>query len=42
MNGEMGLIALEMEGQPSEINLAVSWLQEQGVKVEPIEKNVIE
>jgi ABC-type methionine transport system ATPase subunit len=42
VSNEMGLIALEMEGQLSEINLAVSWLQEQGVKVEPIEKNVIE
>jgi hypothetical protein len=42
VSNEMGLIALEMEGHLSEINLAVSWLQEQGVKVEPIEKNVIE
>ena len=41
-SNEMGLLALEMEGQLSEIDLAVSWLQEQGVKVEPIEKNVIE
>jgi ABC-type methionine transport system ATPase subunit len=39
---EMGLVALEMEGSQHEIDRAVAWLREQGITVEPIEKNVIE
>lgn len=39
---EMGLVALEIDGQRSEIDKAMRWLREQGVIVEPIEKNVIE
>ena len=38
----MGLVALELEGAQEEIDKAVAWFREQGVKVEPIEKNVIE
>ena len=34
--------ALELEGAPAEVEQAVAWLREQGVQVEPIEKNVIE
>lgn len=39
---DMGLLALEIEGAQEEIDQSVSWLREQGVTVEPIEKNVIE
>jgi len=39
---EIGIIALELDGSPEEIDGAVTWLREQGVTVEPIEKNVIE
>lgn len=39
---EMGLIALEVEGQLDVIDQAIAWLREQGITVEPIEKNVIE
>jgi len=39
---EIGIIALELDGSPEEIDGAVAWLREQGVTVEPIEKNVIE
>ena len=39
---EMGLIALEVEGRLDAIDQAVAWLREQGITVEPIEKNVIE
>jgi L-aspartate semialdehyde sulfurtransferase ferredoxin len=39
---EIGIIALELDGQPDVIEAAVTWLREQGVTVEPIEKNVIE
>jgi ABC-type methionine transport system ATPase subunit len=39
---EVGIIALELDGTPAEIDRAVAWFREQGVFVEPIEKNVIE
>jgi L-aspartate semialdehyde sulfurtransferase ferredoxin len=39
---EIGLVCLELEGQRSEIKIAVKWLEKQGVKVEPVEINVIE
>ena len=42
VSGEMGLLALELEGPPEALDRAILWLREQGVKVEPIEKNVIE
>ena len=38
----MGLVALELDGSQEEVDKAVAWLREQGVQVEPIEKNVIE
>jgi L-aspartate semialdehyde sulfurtransferase ferredoxin len=42
VSDEMGLLAMEIEGAQSEIDNAIAWLREQGVTVEPIEKNVIE
>ena len=42
VSDEMGLLAMEIEGAQSEIDSAIAWLREQGVTVEPIEKNVIE
>ena len=39
---ELGIIALELDGRPEEIEAAVEWFRAQGVTVEPIEKNVIE
>jgi len=39
---EIGIIALELDGTPDQIEAAVDWFREQGVTVEPIEKNVIE
>ena len=41
-NEEIGIIALELYGDGDVIEAAVAWLREQGVTVEPIEKNVIE
>jgi ABC-type methionine transport system ATPase subunit len=38
----MGLVALELDGLQEEVDRAVAWLRDQGVQVEPIEKNVIE
>jgi len=42
VSDEMGLLALEVEGSPEELDRAVAWLRAQGITVEPIEKNVIE
>ena len=39
---EIGIIALELYGSLEDIEAAVAWFREQGVTVEPIEKNVIE
>lgn len=42
VSDKIGLVALELEGEPSEIDKAVSFLVEKGVKVEPIELDIIE
>ena len=42
VTAEMGLIALEIDGERAEVDRAIDWLREKGVIVEPIEKNVIE
>jgi len=42
VSDHIGIVALELEGEQAEIDKAVRWIAEQRVKVEPIEKNVIE
>lgn len=42
VSDHIGIVGLELDGDPAEIQSAVAWIAEQGVKVEPIEKNVIE
>jgi len=42
VSDHIGIVGLELDGDPAEIDAAVKWIAEQGVKVEPIEKNVIE
>jgi hypothetical protein len=42
VSGKMGLVALEVEGTKQELERGIAWLREQGITVEPIEKNVIE
>ena len=42
ISDKIGIVALELDGDEEEIRKAVRWIAEQGVKVEPIEKNVIE
>ena len=42
VNDEIGIVCLELEGQRGEIKDAVKWLEKSGVKVEPVEINVIE
>ena len=39
---EIGLVCLELEGQRSDIKAAIKWLEKLGVRVEPVEINVIE
>ncbi len=39
---EVGIVSLELEGPRSEIKRAIRWLEGLGVKVEPVEINVIE
>lgn len=39
---EIGVVSLELEGAREEIKNAISWLEELGVKVEPVEINTIE
>lgn len=42
VNSEVGLVSLELEGERADIKAAISWLEELGVKVEPVEINIIE
>jgi len=39
---EIGVVCLELEGQRAEIKSAIKWLERVGIKVEPVEINVIE
>ena len=38
----IGIVCLELEGERSEIKSGIAWLEKQGVRVEPVEINVIE
>lgn len=38
----IGLVALELDGEPEEIDRAVKYFVDKGVKVEPIELDIIE
>jgi ABC-type methionine transport system ATPase subunit len=39
---DIGLVALELEGEPEEVEKAINFFTEKGVKVEPIELDIIE
>ncbi len=39
---EVGIVSIELEGERSEIKKAIAWLEEIGIKVEPVEINTIE
>lgn len=39
---EIGLVSLELEGEREEIKKAIAWLEDLGIKVEPVEINTIE
>jgi len=42
ISDKMGLVALEMEGEPEEIEKAIQFFIDKGVEVEPIELDVVE
>ena len=39
---EMGVVSIELDGERQEISHAIAWLEEIGIKVEPVEINTIE
>lgn len=39
---EIGIVSLELEGDREDIKAAIKWLEKKGIKVEPVEINVIE
>lgn len=39
---EVGIVSLSLQGERDEIKKAISWMEEMGVKVEPVEINTIE
>lgn len=42
VTAEVGLVSLELDGEREEIKKAIVWLEELGIKVEPVEINTIE
>lgn len=42
VTAEVGIVSIEIEGERAEIKKAIAWLEELGVKVEPVEINTIE
>jgi L-aspartate semialdehyde sulfurtransferase ferredoxin len=39
---EIGIVSLSLSGERAEIKRSIAWLEESGVKVEPVEINTIE
>ena len=39
---EIGIVCLELEGERPQLKAAIKWLEKQGIRVEPVEINVIE
>jgi ABC-type methionine transport system ATPase subunit len=39
---EIGIVCLEISGEREAVKSAIAWLEQAGVKVEPVEINVIE
>ena len=36
----VGIVSLEVQGKPDEIGRAIAWLEETGIKVQPVELDV--
>ena len=41
VNEEIGLVSLELDGEREDIKKAIAWLEEMGIKVEPVEIGTI-
>ncbi len=39
---EVGIVSLELIGDREEIKRSIAWMEEMGIKVEPVEINTIE
>ena len=39
---EIGIVCLELQGDRAQIKAAITWLEKQGIRVEPVEINVLE
>jgi len=39
---DIGIVSVSLEGEREEIKKSIAWLEELGVKVEPVEMNTIE
>ncbi len=39
---EIGVVSIELDGERAEIKKAIAWLEDLGIKVEPVEINTIE
>ena len=39
---EIGIVCLELEGRRADIKAAIKWLEKLGIRVEPVEINVME
>ena len=39
---EIGVVSIELDGERQEIQRAIAWLEQLGIKVEPVEINTIE
>ncbi len=42
VTAEVGIVSIELDGERGEIKKSIAWLEELGVKVEPVEINTIE
>src|SRR5258705_10363419 len=42
VSDEIGIVSLELQGAREDIKAAIQWLEKLGIKVEPVEINVIE
>lgn len=42
MKGEVGLVAVEIEGEENEIKRGEKWFQEKGIKVDRVEQDIVE
>jgi len=38
---EIGLVSVELDGEREEVKKAIAWLEEEGIKVEPVEIGTI-